>query len=168
MDVGEVRSTARPPVGRLPAIEKILVPVDFSDTSRRALDLAATFAKAFGARVELLHVWAPPQMVPLPLVIMTSAAEQPMTLEELARSTTCTQMEELVEPLRKQGISARARVAVGSPAYEVVELATVGHFDLIVMGTHGRGGLARALLGSVAERVVRRAQCPVLTVHSPS
>ena len=149
------------------SISKILVPVDFSDGSRAALELAASFAKRFDASMELLHVWAPPTMVPMPLVVVTSGAEQPMTLEELARTTAGTQMKDLVEPLRKQGIETHARVAIGTPAREIVDLATLGHFDLIVMGTHGRGLIAHALLGSVAEKVVRHAQCPVLTVRAP-
>jgi len=148
-------------------ISKILVPVDFSDGARAALDLAATFAKKFGASIELLHVWAPPTMVPMPLVVVTSAAEQPMSLEELARTTAGTQLKDLVEPLRKQGIETHARVAIGTPAREIVELAALGHFDLIVMGTHGRGLVAHALLGSVAEKVVRHAACPVLTARAP-
>ena len=59
------------------------------------------------------------------------------------------------------------QVGVGNPAQEIVELAERGQFDLIVMGTHGRGGFMHALLGSVAEKVVRRAKCPVLTVRAP-
>lgn len=149
-------------------IKKILVPVDFSEGSKAALDLAATFAKTFGATLELLHVWAPPTMVPMPLVVVTSAAEQPMSLEELARTTAGTQMKDLVEPLRKQGLEVHARVAIGTPAREIAELAGLGHFDLVVMGTHGRGLLGHALLGSVAEKVVRHAPCPVMTVRMPA
>jgi nucleotide-binding universal stress UspA family protein len=149
-------------------IKKILVPIDFSEGSKAALDLAATFAKTFGASLELLHVWAPPTMVPMPLVVVTSAAEQPMSLEELARTTAGTQMKDLVEPLRKIGLEVHARVAIGTPAREIAELAALGHFDLVVMGTHGRGLIGHALLGSVAEKVVRHAPCPVMTVRMPS
>ena len=149
------------------AIKKILVPVDFSDGSKAALELAATFAKTFGASVELFHVWAPPAMVPMPVVVFSSSAEQPMSLEDMARSTAGMQMKELVEPMRQKGIEVHARVGTGSPAHEICELARLDHFDLIVMGTHGRGGFVHALLGSVAEKVVRRAQCPVLTARAP-
>ncbi|MDB4970217.1 MAG: universal stress family protein [Myxococcales bacterium] len=148
-------------------IRKILVPVDFSDGASVALELAASFAKTFGASVELLHVWTPPLMVPIPIVVVTPRSDQPLSLEELASTTASAQMKDLVEQLRKQGIETQARVGIGSPAHEIVELATLGHFDLIVMGTHGHGGLAHALLGSVAEKVVRRASCPVLTVRAP-
>lgn len=149
------------------AIAKILVPIDFSDGATAALELAAMFAKRFSASIELLHVWAPPLMIPMPVGVVISGVEQPMSLEELARTTAGTQMKDLVEPLRRQGIETHARVAIGTPANEIVELAKLGHFDLVVMGTHGRGVLAHALLGSVAERVVRRASCPVLTVRAP-
>lgn len=148
-------------------IRKIMVPVDFSDGSAAAMAQAAVFAKTFGATIELVHVWSPPAMVPMPLVVGVAGIEQPMSLEELARTTAGTQMKDLVEGLRKQGIETSARVAIGSPAHEIVDLATLGHIDLIVMGTHGRTGVAHALLGSVAEKVVRRAQCPVLTVRAP-
>lgn len=149
------------------SIKKILVPIDFSEGSQAALELAATFAKTFGASLELLHVWAPPTMVPMPLVVVTSQAEQPMTLEELARTTAGTQMKDLVDPLKKQGLEVHSRVAIGTPAREIADLAGLGHFDLVVMGTHGRGLLGHALLGSVAEKVVRHAPCPVLTVRLP-
>lgn len=149
------------------AIRKILVPIDFSDGSKAALQMAASFAKTFGASLELFHVWAPPTMVPMPLVVMSSAAEQPMSLEELARTTAGTQMKDLVDPLKQQGLETHARVGIGTPAREIVELAELGHFDLIVMGTHGRGLVAHALLGSVAEKVVRHAHCPVMTVRAP-
>ena len=89
-------------------------------------------------------------------------------MEELARTTAGAHMKALAERLRDQGVAeVHSRVGIGSPAHEIVELAELGHFDLIIMGTHGRTGVAHAVLGSVAEKVVRRARCPVLTVRSP-
>ena len=150
------------------AINKILVPIDFSEGAQPAIELAATMARKFGASVELLHVWQPPPMIPLPVLVMPSSPEaQPVNMEELARTTAGAQMKQIVTRLRDQGITdVQSRVGVGSPAHEIVELAALGHFDLIVMGTHGRTGFAHAVLGSVAEKVVRRAKCPVLTVRS--
>jgi nucleotide-binding universal stress UspA family protein len=152
-----------------PSIRKILVPVDFSEGAQPALALAATMARTFDASVELLHVWQPPPLIPFPVVIVPSTGETtPINIEELARTTAGAQMKELVDRLRDQGVrEVLSRVAVGAPAYEIVELATLGHFDLIVMGTHGRSGIAHAVIGSVAEKVVRRAKCPVLTVRAP-
>jgi nucleotide-binding universal stress UspA family protein len=152
-----------------PSIRKILVPVDFSEGALPAVALAATMARTFDASVELLHVWQPPPLIPFPVVIVPSPGETtPINIEELARTTAGAQMKELVDRLRDQGVrEVLSRVAVGAPAYEIVELATLGHFDLIVMGTHGRSGIAHAVIGSVAEKVVRRAKCPVLTVRAP-
>jgi nucleotide-binding universal stress UspA family protein len=149
-------------------LKKILVPVDFSEGAEPAIALAATMARKFGASVELLHIWQPPPLIPLPVVVVPSSPEsQPINLEELARSTAGAQMTDLAARLRDQGVAdVQTRVGVGTPAHEIVELAELGHFDLIVMGTHGRSGFAHAMLGSVAEKVVRRAKCPVLTVRS--
>lgn len=150
------------------AVKKILVPVDFSDGARAALDLAAGLATAFSAAIELYHVWQPPPLVPVPLVVVSPEQGRPLTLEQLARTEAGTQMKDLVEHLRGRGVATvTSRVGVGDPAHEILDLARVGGFDLIVMGTHGRHGIAHALLGSVAEKVVRRATCPVLTVRSP-
>ena len=130
--------------------------------------LAATMARSFGASIELLHMWQPPPLVPLPVVVVPSSPEcQPVNLEELARSMAGMQMRQMATRLRDQGIGAvETRVGVGLPAQEIVELAERERFDLIVMGTHGRSGIAHAVLGSIAEKVVRRATCPVLTVRA--
>ncbi|MGZ3440247.1 MAG: universal stress protein [Polyangia bacterium] len=150
-------------------IKKILLPVDFSECAEPAIALALEMARKFGASVELLHVWQPPPLIPLPMVVIPSSPEsQPINMEELARTTAGAQMKELVDRLRDHGVGeVLSRVAVGSPAHEIVDLAELGHFDLIVMGTHGRSGLMHAVMGSVAEKVVRRAKCPVLTVRPP-
>lgn len=149
------------------AVRKILVPVDFSEGAKAAIDLAVTFAKPFGAAIELYHVWQPPPLVPVPLVVVSPEQGRPLTLEDLARTEAGTQMKDLVGKLHGLGIKdATSRVGVGDPAHEICDLARAGHFDLIVMGTHGRTGIAHALLGSVAEKVVRRATCPVLTVRT--
>lgn len=152
-----------------PTLRKILVPVDFSEGAQPALALAATMARKFGASIDLLHVWQPPPLIPFPVAVVPSASESmPVNMEELARTTAGALMKTLVEQLRDQGIAeVHSRVAIGSPAHEIVELAELGHFDLVVMGTHGRTGVAHAVLGSVAEKVVRRAKCPVLTVRAP-
>jgi nucleotide-binding universal stress UspA family protein len=150
-------------------IKKILVPVDFSEGAQAALAQAATMARTFHASIDLLHVWQPPPLIPFPVVVVPSGADStPVNMEELARTTAGAQMKELAARLRDQGVAeVHSLVGIGSPAHEIVELAELGHFDLIVMGTHGRTGVAHAVLGSVAEKVVRRAKCPVLTVRSP-
>jgi nucleotide-binding universal stress UspA family protein len=149
-------------------IKKVLVPVDFSDGARAAIDLAALFARSFGASVELFHVWQPPPLIAAPIVVVTSETEgRPMSLEDLARNAATTQLKDLMAELKKTGLEAHCRVGIGNPAHEILELARTGGFDLIVMGTHGRTGFAHAFMGSVAEKVVRRAGCPVVSVRVP-
>jgi universal stress protein A len=144
-------------------INNILVPVDFSSNAERALDYATMLAKRHGAAIELLHVvddpftsgaWTPDSYVP--------------NLTELLQ-VLIAQARERLRPqeasLRAQGIRTESWVMSGVPSREIVARAADAGFDLIVMGTHGRTGLAHVVMGSVAERVVRRAPCPVLTVR---
>lgn len=151
------------------AVRKILVPIDIAEGTGPAIGMASTMARTLGASVELLYVWQPPPLFPVPIVVIPSTVEsQPTNMEELARTRAGAQLMEIVSQLRAEGVSdVHCRVGIGSPAHEIVELADLGHFDLIVMGTHGRKGISHAVLGSVAEKVVRRAKCPVLTVRGP-
>ncbi len=90
-----------------------------------------------------------------------------MALDDVARKTADLEIKALVEELKRAGLKdVHGAVGIGNPAYEIVELAAREHYDLIVMGTHGRTGIAHALVGSTAEKVVRRAACPVLTVRA--
>jgi len=151
-------------------IRKILVPIDIAEAGAEPMIATASMmAKKLGASIELVYIWQPPPLFPLPMVVIPSTMEsQPANMEELARTRAGSQLMEAVARLRKDGVSeVHCRVGIGSPAHEIVELADLGHFDLIVMGTHGRKGVSHALLGSVAERVVRRAKCPVMTVRAP-
>jgi len=150
-------------------VRKILVPIDIAEGSGPAIGMASTMAQKHGASIELLYVWQPPPLFPVPIVVIPSTIEsQPANMEELARTRAGAQLMEIVGQLRAEGVSeVHCRVGIGSPAHEIVELAELGHFDLIVMGTHGRKGVMHAVLGSVAEKVVRRAKCPVMTVRGP-
>ena len=144
------------------ALEKILVPTDFSECSDAALKYAKAFAEAFGASLHLLHVvqdpytqsWAA-EAIPAPLGEMLAQWEDQARRRLLA-----------VLPAEAHA-NAVIATAVGSPYPEIVRYASEQAIDLIVIGTHGRGSLGHMLLGSVAERVVRKAPCPVLTVHHP-
>jgi universal stress protein A len=137
----------------MPRFDKILCPVDFDQNSLLALRLAAELAQERHAALYLLHVVAMPPgpEVALPFGKMETAART--KLEKLARE--------------KVGRTARYEVdvAMGDPAVEVVQWAKRMGAELIVMATHGRKGLRRLALGSVAEHVVREAPCPVLTVR---
>jgi len=145
------------------AIARILVPVDFSAHSNRALRYATTLADRFGATLELLHVvddpfvsgaWSAEAFVPnIPELLNDLIAGARGRLGELKAAATGPR------PI------VDTTVITGRPAHSIIEYAKAGGFDLIVMGTHGRTGFAHAVMGSVAEQVVRAAPCPVLTLR---
>jgi nucleotide-binding universal stress UspA family protein len=142
---------------------RILVPTDFSPPSAAALATAKELAARFGASIHLLHVLEDPYAT------AGFAAEVygclPPGLKEAWLKTAETQMLAAFPEREREPFRATAAVAFGSSARTIVEYADANGFDLIVMGTHGRGGVAHLLIGSVAERVVRTAFCPVLTVR---
>lgn len=145
------------------SLNRILVPVDFSAHSQKAIRFAATLANKFGARVSLVHV------VEDPFVTGAWQSEAfvpniPELLNDLIQ-TAEAQLHELKKDLGAHGFVVDTTVITGKPARAIVEHAVTGHFDLIVMGTHGRTGLTHAVMGSVAERVVQRAASAVLTVR---
>jgi nucleotide-binding universal stress UspA family protein len=150
------------------AVRKILVPIDISEDAEPAIAMASTLAQRFGASIELIYIWQPPPLFPVPIVVIPPALESlPTNMEELARTKAGSQLMDVVARLRREGVAeVHCRVGIGSAAREIVELADLGHFDLIVMGTHGRKAVSHALLGSVAEKVVRQASCPVMTVRT--
>lgn len=139
--------------------ETIVVPTDFSPAAEKALELAAQLARQAGpAKLLLVNAYA----VPLELeALAIYGAKQ--VYEELAAESD-KQLKEILERLRKEGVSAESMGNHGRPEDVIVELARERKADLIVMGTHGRTGLPHVLLGSVAERVIRNAPCPVITV----
>jgi len=146
-------------------MRRILVPVDFSACSRAALEHAAMLAKSFNATIDLLYVWEAPAFVAPEA--MVGAAGTTQTLAQLASDQAEVAMREFATQAREAGIEiAATRVEQGDPAHTIVELAERENYDLIAMGTHGRSGFAHFLLGSVAEKVVRRAARPVLTVRT--
>jgi len=155
-------SQARPatPAAAPPAIRHLLVPLDFSDCSLEALEYAVQVAKQFGASLTLLHVMEPVSYgLDFTLALGGSAHETRARLE--------TRLEELATPLRTQGLSVDQALRGGAPADSILSWTGQRAYDLIVMGTHGRRGLSHLASGSVAEAVLRRASCPVLTVKSP-
>lgn len=148
-------------------IDRILVPVDFSACSQAACDHAAFFAAKFGAAVELLHVWDVPAFTgaSLPELVVVPGHDDTL-IAAAAHSEATREMDLVVAQFERRGISTvRRRHEVGSPADTIVRVAEEGDFDLIVMGTHGRRGFSRLIMGSVAEQVVRAAPCPVLTMR---
>lgn len=142
-------------------IHKILIPIDLSNHSRRVLGLAGELCRKHEAAAMLLHVWDP-------LLVSTPHNEQLFNPRAMTHdlSQLTFELEAAKQTLLASGVQ-RVDVSLehGRADREIIEFARTGNYDLIVMGTHGRTGLSHVLLGSVAERVVRRAPCPVLTVH---
>ncbi len=145
-----------------PDFKSILVPVDFSSNSARALEYAHTLATRFGASLHVLHVCEVPAL-----------STGSMDAYAIAYSNWSQQLgdeaeREIVKMVPKlSGVAVTTEVLFGNPARAIVTAATGRKADLIVMGTHGHGPLMHALMGNVAERVVRTAPCPVLTVREP-
>jgi nucleotide-binding universal stress UspA family protein len=143
-------------------IKRILVPVDFSAASRAALWRATELATALGATVDLLHVVDVPKpqhmaaefYVPVPLEYLKDVKSQ---TEDHLRDWLAT---------ANVPSSVPREIAEGKPYVEIVKYARDRGIDLIVMGTHGRGGMSHLLLGSVADKVVRTVPCPVMTVRA--
>ena len=137
----------------------ILVPTDFSRTAERALVLAEELARAVGpARLVLVNAYA----VPLELEALALYGAK-RVFDELAGESE-KQCGKVVARLKNKGLSAESVGSHGRPEDVIVEMARKKRADLIVMGTHGRTGLPHVLLGSVAERIIRNAPCPVITV----
>src|SRR5262249_10221507 len=136
-------------------LRRILVPTDFSRSSENALAYAAAFAEKFGAEVVLLHVVQDLALF-VPAAVMAAPPRAPPGRQFLAAARQA--LEHAAAGVR--GVTVRPEVAEGVPYEEIVRQAREGDVDLIVMGTHGRTGLAHVFLGSVAEKVVRRAPCP--------
>lgn len=139
------------------AIKNILHPTDFSERSDHAFKLACALARDHGAQLTVAHVLAPPIVVPVDGIVPVV----PEAVEEQVRAKLLQ-----VSPTDPH-IRVERKLLLGDAAHEIVALAKNSHCDLIVMGTHGRTGLSRLLMGSVAEIVLRRALCPVLTVKLP-
>lgn len=141
-------------------IRQILCPTDFSAPSARAFDHALALAAWYRASVTVLHV------LPEPVAAAPALpyAFTPALVHGSVREAVQADLASLVGPANRAGLHAVAELRDGNPAAETARVAQELHADLVVMGTHGRTGIQRWVLGSVAETVLRRAACPVLTV----
>jgi nucleotide-binding universal stress UspA family protein len=135
---------------------KILFPTDFSTTGQQALEMATSLAKARGSKLVIVHVEEPPMAY--------GGGELYYGIEEPDREQLKRMLSEVVPT--DPAVPYEHRLMVGSPATAMVHLAEQEGVEMIVMPTHGRTGLLRMLMGSVAEEVVRKAKCPVLTVKA--
>jgi nucleotide-binding universal stress UspA family protein len=136
----------------------ILSPIDFSDSSREALDVAADLAKRYGSEVLLLH--AVP-VIPDDTSLLHEGADEKALIEDARQH-----LRELADNLKQQGLQARATIGLANDAAsEILRAADAENVDLIVIATHGMTGLRHLAFGSVAEKVVRTADCPVLVLR---
>jgi nucleotide-binding universal stress UspA family protein len=147
----------------MPPIRTILVPVDFSPASERALTHARSIARAFGANLELLHVFENPFAAG---AFMDMYTPVPDDVVQRLEAQTRTALEALLTEEERTPGRATVAARMGLPAEEILQYVREhGAIDLIVIATSGRGRVARLVMGSVADRIVRSAPCPVLTVH---
>lgn len=142
---------------------RILVPTDFSEPSDAALEYARTLATKFGSTLHLLHVVEAP-FVTGPLGTEVFIAETPAVQAELFEDSE-RQLAARITAHDRARFNATTEVVAGTSARTIIDVANERGIDLIVMGTHGRSGMAHLLMGSVAEKIVRNAPCPVLTVR---
>ncbi len=140
-------------------IKRILVPTDFSDSSEQALEVAIDLATRYQASLTLFHA------VELPLYGYPGMTVGPIDVLTPVQEAAQRQLDATLAALRKRLPSVQAVLRIGVPWSETLDCAREVRADLIVMGTHGRRGFERALLGSVAEKIVRTSPVPVLTVR---
>ena len=143
-------------------LRHILVPYDFSEYSQRAFAWAVQLARQWQCPIDLLHV--------VPLLtstspLLTSGTFNLTNIQENLQADAEASLSQMVAGADTESVNVRPQVLIGEPFHEICRLAEISNSDLIVMGSHGRTGLAHVFLGSVAERVVRHAPCPVLVVR---
>jgi len=145
------------------APKNILIPTDFSDTAKSALTYAKFLAEKFSSNLHVLHV------LHSPFTYMQSLEASPEVayLREELSQDAARRLEGILTPEERKKLNARSTSFWGIPHIDIVEYAAKNDVDLIVMGTHGRGPIHRLMLGSVADKVIRHAPCPVLTVRLP-
>ncbi len=144
----------------------ILVPLDFSECAPEVLAEAVRFARAFEARLVLLHASETPRGLPLTATVQPPGSAAPLTVEALLRRDADALLAPLLRTAREAGVRADGLVAFGPIAATILDVATREQSAMILMGTHGRTGLARVTMGSIAEEVVRHADVPVITVRT--
>lgn len=144
------------------SFNRILLATDFSDTAACAVEHAILLARTFGAHLHVLHVLE--SEIP---VMMDGVTYLPPNYFEEMEKMAAERLEEVIPRADRDKLSVTLVMRKGNPFLEVVRYARDQKMDLIVLGTHGRGAIAHVLMGSVAEKVVRKASCAVLTVRHP-
>jgi universal stress protein A len=140
-------------------IHTILCPVDFSDASRKAVQYAKEFAQSMGASLYLLNV-----VEPRPMAVDISLNYVP--LEADLEKASLEDLELIQQDLIRAGFKVECGVEIGNPADVILDKIDEFNINLVIMGSHGKKGLSRLIMGSVAETIVRKANCPVLIVKA--
>jgi nucleotide-binding universal stress UspA family protein len=148
----------------MPTFKRILCPVDFSEPAHLGLSTAVELAKCFSAELLVVHVVPPVPVAAVPEPVPTFDV---LTYERELTKSAEKEVERIIRDHVPDGIRSRPKILEGDPAREIVRFAETERVDLIVMATHGESGWHRFVFGSVTERVVRIAHCPVLTVPEP-
>jgi nucleotide-binding universal stress UspA family protein len=143
----------------------ILVPHDFSSSANHALAIARDEAKAHGSQVLVLHVIDLPASIKPDTAIVPDATGAPINVKDYAVRQAEAHLDDLKTRLAKDGALITPFIRIGNPVDEINQFAGENGVDLIIMGTHGRSGLAHLLIGSVTERIVRTSRIPVLTIR---
>jgi nucleotide-binding universal stress UspA family protein len=145
------------------SIKKVLVPIDFSDYSKSALKYAVNFAKSFSADITLVYVVEPiiypPDFSMGQIAIPTVSTEWDERAQE--------ELDKLAKTEISKDVKVKSIIKTGKPFVEIIETAKEEEIDLIIIATHGHSGVEHILFGSTAEKVVRKAPCPVLTLREP-
>jgi len=144
-------------------IKSILYPTDFSKYSLYALEYALSFARQYGAKLYIVHVLPNYPLILGPEVTFVNVPK----LEQATSEYVQGEMKKLKEQCAAQGVECEDLVLVGTPFVQIIDAARDKKVDLIVIATHGRTGIRHALFGSVAEKVVRKSPCPVLSIKHP-
>jgi nucleotide-binding universal stress UspA family protein len=142
-------------------IRHILAPTDFSACSKQAVDYAFALAKRFGAKLSLLHVIEPPDLPG----VGTIPPELAHKLLDIQERDAQRRLAALLPQAEAAQVKVVSHVVIGSPYRKILETAAAENVGVIVMATHGRTGVSHLMMGSVAERIVRMATCPVLTLR---
>ena len=140
-------------------LRNLLLAVDFSDTCLKATEYAVALANRFGATLHLLHV------IEDPVVYLPMFESYPLPTRKQFETYAMDRLENWIPNPIAEGLKLELHFRHGAPHLEIIDYADDSQIDLIVMGTHGRGMAGHLLLGSVAEKVIRKAPCPALTVH---
>jgi nucleotide-binding universal stress UspA family protein len=139
----------------------ILAPTDFSEYSKKAVASALELAKKFGAKLTILHVI---ELPPYPVEGYVTPSLSQTFMDDLERQAT-TELAQVIPEAEAAGVEVARVVGVGTPYRKIIDTAEAEQVDLIVMATAGRTGFSHLIMGSIAERVVRTASCPVLTIR---